>query len=185
MKKGNIIFLNGTSSAGKTSLTRKLQETFAEPYFHISIDTYEGMVPEKHLDSDFWKYLGQSASAMHHSIKLFSDLGLNVIVDTVILDIPEEKEWLPECVSLLHEYPVVFVGVHCPIHELERREKERGDRDIGQAKWQLERIHGHKIYDIEINTFESSIEDCAFQIRDKVLNMKDNDAFKRLYKNSN
>jgi len=35
---------------------------------------------------------------------------------------------------------------------LERRERVRWDRDIGQAKWQYERIHGHGLYDIEVST---------------------------------
>lgn len=69
---------------------------------------------------------------MHKSIKTFSDEGLNVIVDHVILDIPEEKGWLEECVKILWNYPVVFVRVNCPLHKLERRERARGDRDLGQ-----------------------------------------------------
>lgn len=35
-KKGKIILLNGVSSAGKTSLAKKLQEVLDEPYFHLA-----------------------------------------------------------------------------------------------------------------------------------------------------
>jgi chloramphenicol 3-O-phosphotransferase len=184
MNKGHIIFLNGTSSSGKTSITKKLQELTEAPYFHLSLDVYENMAPEKHIENNFWDTLTKCASVMHNSIKIFSDAGLNVIVDHVILDIPEEKGWLEECVKILVSYPVVFVRVNCPIHELERRERERGDRDIGQAKWQYERIHGHRIYDIEVNTFENSIEECAEQIMKFKLPTNSLCAFKRLFQTS-
>lgn len=180
MNKGHIIFLNGTSSSGKTSLTKKLQALSEELFFHLSLDVYENMASEKHLDNNYWNTLRGCASAMHNSIKTFSDIGLNVIVDHVILDIPEEEGWLEECVDLLSEYPVVFVRVNCPVHELERRERNRGDRDIGQAKWQSERIHGHGIYDIEVNTYENTIEECATQIIKCVLPVNNSSAFKRL-----
>lgn len=183
MNKGNIIFLNGTSSAGKTTLTRKIQETMSEPYFHLSLDTYESMAPEQYLEDDFWKTLNISATAMHHSIAVFSDLGINTIVDTVILDIPEEKNWIPDCARILSDYPALFVGIHCPLEELERREKKRGDRDIGQAKWQLERIHGHKIYDLEINTYENTMDECVAHIKSKMVNIYNEiTAFQRLNK---
>ncbi|MEC0373295.1 chloramphenicol phosphotransferase CPT family protein [Paenibacillus chibensis] len=181
MNKGLIIFLNGTSSSGKTSLTKKLQELCGEPYFHLSIDVYENMAPEKYLENNYWDTLRKCASAMHNSIKTFSDAGLNVIIDHVILDIPEENGWLEECVKILLDYPVVFVRVDCPLHELERREKDRGDRDIGQAKWQLERIHGHGIYDLEVNTFENTMQECAEQIMQFKLPANHLNAFRRLY----
>lgn len=180
MSKGQIIFLNGTSSSGKTSLTKKLQERSNDLYFHLSLDVYENMSSEKHLENNYWDTL-KCASAMHNSIKTFSDAGLNVIIDHVILDIPEEKGWLEECVELLLDYPIFFVRVNCPIHELERRERQRGDRDIGQAKWQFERIHGHGIYDLEVNTYENTIDECAEQIMTNIKLDNNSSAFKRLY----
>ena len=40
MALGKIIFLNGVSSSGKTSLTKELQEILEEPYFHLSFYTF-------------------------------------------------------------------------------------------------------------------------------------------------
>ena len=37
---GTILFLNGTSSAGKTTLSRALQELLDEPYQHIALDQF-------------------------------------------------------------------------------------------------------------------------------------------------
>ena len=42
---------------------------------------------------------------------------------------------------------ITFVKVNCPLHELERREIERGDRNIGQAKFQLSIMDYYAIYD--------------------------------------
>lgn len=174
--------MNGTSSSGKTSLTKKLQELLEAPYFHLSVDVYENMAPDQFLEKNYWDTLRTCASMMHNSIKTFSDAGINVIVDHVILDIPEEEGWLKECVALLVDHPVVFVRVNCPLHELERRERECGDREIGQAKWQIERIHGHGVYDMEVNTFEHPLEDCAKQIMNFKLRCDQQSAFTSLMK---
>src|SRR5690242_19416070 len=40
MIKGQIIFLNGTSSSGKSTLAATLQKTLDEPYLYMSIDQY-------------------------------------------------------------------------------------------------------------------------------------------------
>jgi Chloramphenicol phosphotransferase-like protein len=77
-------------------------------------------------------------------------------------------------------HPVLFVGVDCPLEELERRERERGDRSPGQAKWQYEHIHGHATYDITVNTFEMTIEACADTITSMMDRPEDWKAFKTL-----
>lgn len=41
---------------------------------------------------------------------------------------------LLDCLKFLKEYQVPFVCVHCPLLELERKEKEHKNRRIGQAK---------------------------------------------------
>lgn len=42
-KKGIIIFLNGVSSAGKTTLSLALQQKLIQPYFIISQDIFRQM----------------------------------------------------------------------------------------------------------------------------------------------
>jgi chloramphenicol 3-O phosphotransferase len=49
--KGNVIFLNGTSSAGKATLTKKLQKLMDHPYYHLSLDVFEEIAPQKEIDS--------------------------------------------------------------------------------------------------------------------------------------
>ncbi|MBT2690594.1 hypothetical protein J7I93_20775 [Bacillus sp. ISL-47] len=49
-----------------------------------------------------------------------------------------------------------------------KRERARGDRRIGQAKNQLDFVHKqNERYDVEVNTYENSIEDCAKTIESK------------------
>ena len=43
----NVIYLNGASSTGKTSLRKKLQDIFPNNYLHIGIDTLISMMPQK------------------------------------------------------------------------------------------------------------------------------------------
>jgi chloramphenicol 3-O phosphotransferase len=121
-----------------------------------------------------------SVKALNYTAKALSDNEMNVIVDTVILDIPEEQGWLRESVKVLKGSPLLFVGVHCSL-ELERKERQRGNRDIGQAKWQLTRIHGHKIYDIEINAYEHTLDECVYTIKTAFETKRHESAFKALW----
>lgn len=178
MKKGNIIFLNGVSSAGKSTLARALQtqlmERVAEPYFIIKVDTFMNFAPiQKHpkctprLNAIY---------GMHHAIKSFSDLGYHVIVDHVLLTINDTME---HAVKLLHDYPVLFVHVTCPPEELERREKTRGNRKIGLSKRQLPQLNPQNTYDLTVDTLANTTAESV----DKIINCPPsrNHAFKSLY----
>jgi chloramphenicol 3-O-phosphotransferase len=46
---GRIIFLNGASSTGKSTLAKAMQETLAEPFLHVSSDhlVVSGMLPAR------------------------------------------------------------------------------------------------------------------------------------------
>ena len=155
MEKGKIIFLNGVSSSGKSTLAKLLQGKLTEPYCWLSLDNFLSTIHDKFYNSEYRATLRQAMRAMHHTIKLFSDLGLNVIVDHVL----EKQEWLEECVKILNESPVLFVHVTCPLEELRRREKERGDRPIGQAEGQLTQLNPKDTYDITVDTAKKSCVD--------------------------
>src|SRR4051794_39599793 len=47
MPSGTIVLLNGTSSAGKTSIVKALQALMDEPWLHTGIDEYAPHVPTK------------------------------------------------------------------------------------------------------------------------------------------
>jgi chloramphenicol 3-O phosphotransferase len=183
MEKGKIIFLNGTSSSGKSSLARKIQEISEEKFYHVQIDTFCDMLHDKFFDKDFVNTENLVASIMHNFVLSLCKNGENVIVDTVIEN--HHENWLKECVELLHDMPITFVKVNCPLHELERRELERGDRDIGQAKGQLSNMNFNDIYDLEVNTYENSTEECARIIKNQVKSYSDRNAFRKIYNKYN
>lgn len=176
----DIIILNGTSSAGKSTLAKALQAQFDTPYLHAGIDNYIFMLPKKYLNPPLWDAIfhyvytpegvidaietgemGQKLiSAMHHSVKALADAGFNVIVDHVILD----RMWLPEMAQLFSAHRTWLVGVLCPLVVVEQREKERKDRTLGQARAQYDVVHAHVGYDYEVDTSLVTPEEAAEQI---------------------
>ena len=185
MEKGKIIFLNGVSSSGKTTLAKTLQKRLEAPFFLFQLDAFSDMMrmPENccaysddngMYDHDKWLEIeNKILSAFHHTIKTFSDMGFHTIVDRVFFE--------QECVELFHDHPLLFVLVTCPLEELRRREKERGDRTIGQAEEQLLELMPQSMYDITVDTYTNTSEECA----DKIIEMSDDiekcTAFKTLW----
>jgi len=182
--KGNIIFLNGTSSSGKTVIAKALQQILDEPYLHYAVDSFLDMLPSMSGSPDGFSeedvetlesLLPKIISGAHQGIATFASEGINLIVDHVLQD----PHWLKECVNLLVDFPVLFVGVHCPLEELERRERERA-REQGTARWQFDRVHAHGIYDVEVDTSSRSPTDCALQIKNALKDVHSADAFGQL-----
>lgn len=180
-----IIFINGTSSSGKTTLVKALQERLAEPFLDMGIDRFIWMLPSRYLDRPLWDdVLGKAVhpgpqglilfSGMHHAIDAAAERGNNVIADHVLV----EKAWVDECASLFADKNAYLIGLHCPLEVLERREKERNDRTLGQARAQYNVVHKFTKYDLELDTFNLSVEECV----EKVINRLETppEAFRRL-----
>lgn len=112
---------------------------------------------------------------------MYSDMGYNTIVDVVFDD-----DYLPsKMLEILYDYPALFVQVTCPLEELQRREKERGDRDIGLAESQLPDLYPiDKTYDITVDTYANTTEECAEKIIALLDNPNNFQAFKKLRKQS-
>jgi Chloramphenicol phosphotransferase-like protein len=43
VRPGQVIFLNGASSSGKSSIARELLDVMEGPYFHLAVDAFNGM----------------------------------------------------------------------------------------------------------------------------------------------
>jgi chloramphenicol 3-O phosphotransferase len=164
---GQVILLDGASSAGKTTLARALQASLEAPYYLVQLDAFEDMVPARLLtgNAEEFEALTLCSRAMHRTVATLSRAGANVIADHLFLDAPGFDTWLDDCLEALRDLPVLFVGVRCPVHVLERRELERGDRDVGQARWQSSRVHRHGTYDVEVDTDASRVADCAAAVQ--------------------
>lgn len=57
-RRGQIIFLNGTSSSGKSSIAGQLLLMLDPPHFHLPVDTFNGMrAKQKTVLSEHWRLL--------------------------------------------------------------------------------------------------------------------------------
>lgn len=72
----------------------------------------------------------------------------NLIVEHIM----ESRDWLLRLAGLLEGQDVFFVGLHCDLAELERREIARGDRKIGDARRDYHQIHSYCLYDAELDS---------------------------------
>lgn len=159
MERGHIILLNGVSSSGKTTLAKALLEQLPD-YFHYSLDDFD-IVIEHMEDRENDRLIPvETEYFFHRTIAMFSDKGVNLIVDHVLHDPFTRTDFE----ASLSGYPVLRVGVHCPMEELARRERERGDRRIGQALEQLEFVHKEEVYDVEVDTYAEGLENCTEKI---------------------
>lgn len=149
---GKIILVNGASSSGKSTLCRALQQALDEPFWHYSIDHLRaaGVLPTERIRSgEFaWHDLRPAFfEGFHRSLPALAGAGNNLVVEHIV----ENGDWMRRLVQLLQPFDVFFVGVHCPLPELERRELERGDRRIGEARQDYAVAHTFGVYDLEIN----------------------------------
>jgi chloramphenicol 3-O phosphotransferase len=175
-EKGKIIWLNGFSSSGKSTLAKALQKMLQQPYFCIAQDTFTDIISPwcegTYNGIDGQQLWYDSIECMYHTIKLYSDLGRNVIVDHVIIrqDDGREQAYFERARILLGENPVLFVKVNCSLEALQKRERERGDREIGNAQWQYYKgLYPLNGYHCEVDTSIDSICDCAKIIVEKLL----------------
>ncbi|MEV5027751.1 chloramphenicol phosphotransferase CPT family protein [Paenibacillus sp. LPE1-1-1.1] len=190
MKQGLIVFLNGTSSSGKTSISMELKNQKEIPFHHLSIDDFfrnyfdcinnkfPDTEPTKEVDNIGQIIFDPIVSVYYATIKLFSEMGLNVIVDTVIDNDKRFNDYL----DVLFDYPTLFVGIIGSKEELTRREQIREDREIGLANSQYDKIYSFNEYDLEVNTEELRPTECAEKILSFIKSDQDYSAFKKLSK---
>lgn len=185
MEKGAIIWLNGVSSTGKSTLAAELQRQLPAPFYCIAQDVFTDVISPWHTgnyaETESFGLWHNSINAMYHTVGLYADLGLNVVVDDCIIAHPAsyQDRLLRECAARLAGYPVLFVRVDCPLEELLRREKDRGDRD-GTAAWQWNKLYPKEPYDLAVNTFTHTTGACAAAIVEALEKMEPPGAFAAL-----
>ena len=175
MKKGRIVLLNGVSSSGKSTLVQKFTEIMPD-YLKLSLDDIGDLVwsmrsqrrnpptSEIAVQSNYKMFL--KPYLFHRIIRMVHDYSYNIIVDALIDDELVLEDWQ----AVFKDNEVIFAAVRCPLEELEKREKARGDRPIGLAKSQLEKFPANIKYDIEVDTFNNTIEECVQKIVDFINN---------------
>ena len=170
-----VILLNGVGSAGKSSIARALQTITAEPFLHVAMDAFLEMMPPRcwdHADGITFETVQQDGKpsvvirsgpvadrllrGMRQSIAAMAREGNNLIVDDVLIG-----DEMADYAALLADFNFRTVGVFAPLDVLEARERERGDRLIGLARWQYDRVHRGRRYDLELDTGNAAPMECA------------------------
>ena len=151
--RGKMILLNGASSSGKTSIARAVQARIDLPFWHFSFDHLRdgGVLPLNRVRSGEFEW-----AAMREAVFEGFDLSLPALLrpgnNLIVEHIVETRAWMTRLLGLLDGFDVFFVGVHCPLEELERREMARGDRRLGDARRDFHTIHEHAAYDLELDS---------------------------------
>lgn len=186
MKQGNIIFLDGSPSAGKTTIAAAIQEASEVPYFYASVDMFVQMMPKRWISftsalsgkEGFEFALTQNengrseikfgAGPMGENliqgyllvVKGLASAGNHVIADGVIT----KKEWLERMKGELKEFKLLTVCLFAPLGVLEKREKERWEPE-GMARGRFDEVYSLKEeYDLIIDTSKISPAKAAREI---------------------
>jgi chloramphenicol 3-O phosphotransferase len=176
-----VIILNGIGSVGKSATAKALQAITSKPFLHIEMDVFLDMLPEKilaHPDGLVFEaaqddgkpiiairsgpVLQRAMRGMRHAVAAMAAQGNNIIVDEVMI----EAQTVQEYRDLLRAFDLRLVGLFAPLDVLEARERARGDRKLGLARWQYGRVHRGVTYDLELDTSAALPTECARLIRD-------------------
>lgn len=167
-----IVFLNGASCSGKTSLARALQSRWPTPLLHWSLDHLISQFP-LHLtgtsetsDAGFplreteisgvpttqvnIGWAGHKANAIGAEyVKRLAEAGFDVVVDYLLLDADMFRPFAEQ----LANQTLVLVGVFCDEAVLQERNDRRPDRAPMLAVSQQRVIHACRAdYDLELDT---------------------------------
>ena len=204
MSYGTVVLLNGPSAAGKTSIQKKFQESFKQPFLRLGIDDlFDKILPDYYglgeihpkgnfLEKDIrWVEtiavegkeavklhvgpLGRKVIAgMHQTLAAYAEVGNNIIVDYILYD----QEWFPELVKALESVKVYYVGLQYPLEVLEQREKQRANSPVGHSRSHYKQVHHYSKYDLVLNDYNLSPEKLAEIIANYIETNPEPKAFK-------
>ncbi len=164
LDKGTIIFLNGVTSAGKTTIVEALQERRDVFFYVVANDLFQEMVGEQYLQEDYWKYLSEVIIMMYYTAKLYSDMGKNVLIDGILVEREEIRPHYQKLMEIMKDNPFSIVEVYCPLEICRQRNIERGDRYESQSDEQAELMSKDIEYCLRVDTSKYSAQECAEQI---------------------
>lgn len=197
MKKGKVVYLNGVSSSGKTTIAKSFRITETEPFLYLGLDTFIKMIPlgyfgfyekaaeymqqEPMLDSEGHDLVSLHygpkgmglIKTMYKTVANLAEENMNVIFDDVYWDMK-----LPA--DIMKNVDVYLVSIYAPLDVLLEREKSRHSRPAGIARWQFPKIYTpNRIYDLEVDTSKLTPEQSVEEIN-KMLNTTKPTAFAKL-----
>ena len=131
---GQIVIINGTSGAGKTTTCAAFARRTEQPYLMFGMDLAVGMLmPARYTMFGTMKEQGyqptsygpvctRMLAAMHAMVAAASKVGQNVVVDHLMFIDPPV---LQDCIWRLKDAPVLFVNLKPSRDVLEKRLRER------------------------------------------------------------
>ena len=161
MEKGRIIFLNGVTSSGKTSIVEALQEREDIFFYVVANDLFQEMFGERYLRENYWKYLSDVIIMMYRTAKLFSDHGKHIIIDGILVERPEIAPHYEQLKEILKDNPLDIVEVYCPLEICRQRNIERGDRYETHSEEQSVLMAKNISYRMRVDTSIHRPEECA------------------------
>jgi chloramphenicol 3-O-phosphotransferase len=159
MNKGKIILLNGASSSEKTTISHALRGVLSDLNYIVQLDDFLEMLPNQSRQVTE-EMVFQASINLNTTVKYLSDMGKNSIIDHVITS----KCIFEAFAEIFKNYHVLTVKITCPIYETLKREKARGDRVSWDTESSAPYIYPDEIYDIIIDTYANSPEECAMNI---------------------
>jgi chloramphenicol 3-O phosphotransferase len=175
-----IVLLNGVSSVGKGSAARALQAIAGRPMLHVQMDAFLEMLPARMFGSDegyrfeTWEEDGRPVTAviggpvlattmrgMRGAVAALAEAGNDLIVDEVIWDPADLADYRRR----LAAFDFHTVGLVAPLEVIEARERQRGDRDLGLARWQYGKVHAGMDYDLTLDAAEATPAELAAAIK--------------------
>ena len=170
MENGRIIFLNGVTSSGKTSIVESLQNQEDIFFYVVANDLFKEMVGENYLRKNYWKYLSEVIIMMYHTAKLYSDMGKNVLIDGILVEREEIKPHYSQLLEILKNNPLDIVEIYCPLDICRQRNIIRGDRYETQSQEQYDLMAENIKYSAKVDTSIYSPEECAKKIIKELFN---------------
>lgn len=185
MKKGRVIYLNGASSSGKTTIAKNFLMHADKPFLYLGLDTFIDMIPEGYFGFDDraisfmhqkrFEVDGHSLvsieygpdgmnliKTMYKTVANLAEYGMDIIFDDVYWDLNLPAE-------ILKNVEVFLISIYAPLDILEQREISRGNRPAGTARWQYPKIYeSDLLYDLQIDTSKLSIDD-SYNVLKKAL----------------
>jgi len=161
--RGKVLFLQGPSSAGKSTLASALQTSLEEYWWMLEADDITRMQPtaersswweptpeeRPHPSWDAGLRLERWYAGYFQCLAAIAKTGSNVIAVGGWL----QTSWLRHLADTLEGIDALCVGVYCPLEEIERREIARGDRRPGYGRSQYDLVHMHAPYDAAVDMF--------------------------------
>jgi chloramphenicol 3-O phosphotransferase len=145
-----VVLLNGSPSAGKTTLARALCRALDEPAFHLSLDDFRRGIPDRWWTAPGVPELFDKMVRAHlRALDAVAAEGVPVIAESMVL--PKHRSRYR---TLFDHHQVLLIGVRCPLGVAQDRERSRADRldgpiDLTVAEFAL--VH-QQSYELEIDT---------------------------------